>query len=208
MILSKIKEEAILNYVPIVKDKTLEKIIELIKEKKIKNILEIGTAVGYSAASFASIDKDIKVFTIEKDEKRYLEAKKNIEELDLIDQVKIFLGDANEILGNNILKEYMEKDNIEFFDMIFIDAAKGQYINFLNKSLKYLRKNSYIIADNVLFKGYVLGNYEGKKHRTIVNNLRSFLEIMQNEEKFETEIVDIDDGFLISKIKCNINVTI
>lgn len=202
MILNDLEKEARDRYIPIVKKNTLNKILETIKENNILNILEIGSAIGYSSIAFALSNKNIKVVTIEKDEERFKEAKENIDKFNLNNQIKIINGDANLVLKSdkfkNICKEYIDK---EYFDMIFIDAAKGQYINFLNNSLKYVKEDSYIIADNVLFKGYVLGEYKEKKHRTIVNNLREFINILKDENKFETEIFNIDDGLLISKIK-------
>lgn len=195
---NKAKEENI----PIVREETLKKILEIIKEKNIKNILEIGSAIGYSSIVFALLDKNIKVLTIEKEKNRYLEAKKNINNFNLDNQIEIINGDANEILQSeefNIrYKIFLGKER---FDMIFIDAAKGQYLKFLNNSLRYLKKEGYIVADNVLFHGYVLGIYEGKKHRTIVNNLRSFLNVLKDEEKYVTYVYEIGDGLLISKLK-------
>lgn len=202
MTLNKLKEDSIKNNIPIVKNQTLVKILDVIEKENIKNILEIGAATGYSAINFALLNKDIKVYTIEKDEIRFLEAIKNIKAFNLENQIKIVNLDANNLLDSDtFIEDYLTFLGESKFDMLFIDAAKGQYLNFLKKGLKFLKINGFIIADNVLFKGYVLGDYKEKKHRTIVNNLREFIVTLNNNTKFETEIFNIDDGLLISKIK-------
>lgn len=202
MILNNIKEEAIKNNIPIIKDEALEKVRKYIDQNNLKYILEIGSAVGYSAISFALINEDIKVFTIEKDEDRYNIALDNIEKMNLGNRIKIQLGDANDIIKSSKFKEeYNEFLNDNKFDMLFLDAAKGQYLNFFKNGIENLRSFGYIIADNVLFKGYVLGEYKEKKHRTIVNNLREFLEEIRNPKKYDTAIFDIDDGLSVTKMK-------
>lgn len=204
MTLNELKEDSIKNNIPIVKDQVLAKILDVIEKENIKSILEIGSATGYSAINFASLNKNIKIYTIEKDEKRFLEAKKNIKKFNLEKQIKIINSDANEYLNNkSFTKDCLSFIGEENFDMVFIDAAKGQYVNFLEKIFKFLKTNSFIIADNVLFKGYVLGEYQGKKHRTIVKNLRKFISILEKDINFETEIFNIDDGLLISKVKAH-----
>ena len=201
MILNNIKEEAIKNNIPIIKDDALKKISSYIDENDIKYILEIGSAVGYSAISFALINEDIKVFTIEKDEERYNIALDNIKKMKLEHRIKIQLGDANNIIKSSEFKEeYNEFLNDNKFDMLFLDAAKGQYLNFFKNGIVNLKSFGYIIADNVLFKGYVLGEYKEKKHRTIVNNLREFLEEIRNPKKFDTTIFEIDDGLSVTKM--------
>ena len=200
--LNNIKEEAIKNNIPIIKDDALKKISSYIDENDIKYILEIGSAVGYSAISFALINEDIKVFTIEKDEERYNIALDNINKMKLEHRIKIQLGDANNIIKSSEFKEeYNEFLNDNKFDMLFLDAAKGQYLNFFKNGIVNLKSFGYIIADNVLFKGYVLGEYKEKKHRTIVNNLREFLEEIRNPKKFDTTIFEIDDGLSVTKMK-------
>lgn len=200
--LNNIKEEAIKNNIPIIKDDALKKISSYIDENDIKYILEIGSAVGYSAISFALINEDIKVFTIEKDEERYNIALDNIKKMKLEHRIKIQLGDANNIIKSSEFKEeYNEFLNDNKFDMLFLDAAKGQYLNFFKNGIVNLKSFGYIIADNVLFKGYVLGEYKEKKHRTIVNNLREFLEEIRNPKKFDTTIFEIDDGLSVTKMK-------
>ena len=202
MTLNKLKQDALNSNIPIIKDNTLNVILDIITKNNTRNILEIGTATAYSAINFALVNKDIKVFTIEKDQNRFLLAEKNIKDFKLEKQIKVVCADANKYLSTTaFFDDYTGLIEDNKFDLLFIDAAKGQYINFLELGLKHLKKDGIIIADNVLFKGYVLGDYNEKKHRTIVNNLRKFIDIMQDKTKFETEILDIDDGLLISHKK-------
>ncbi len=201
-LLSDLKEESIKNGIPIIKDDVENKIIEVIRENNIKNILEIGSATGYSSIVFANINDDIRVVTIEKDKKRYLEAKANISNFNLDNRIKIYNNDANELLiEEDFIKEYKEFLETNKFDMLFIDGAKGQYLDFIIKGEKHIKKGGYIIADNVLFRGYVLGEYKEKKYRTAVNRLKRFLLVVTDQEKYETEIYYLDDGLSISKIK-------
>ena len=201
MTLNNLKEEALKDNIPIIRDATLEKISEIVLQNNIVNILEIGTAIGYSTVNLALLNKNIKIYSIEKDRQRFLKAKENICKFNLINQIKVVHADANNHMSKFFFKKYRDFIQQDQFDMIFIDAAKGQYINFLKKGIKFLKLDGYIIADNVLFKGYVLGEYNKRKYRTIVNNLRKFIDVLKDEEKFETDIFEIDDGLLVARLK-------
>ena len=115
----------------------------------------------------------------------------NIKRAEVEDKVKIFFGDAVEILPT-----FNEK-----YDVIFIDAAKGKYPFFLSHALRLLKPKGIILADNVLYKGYVMSDYNKHKQRTAVRNLREYLkETMENPE-LETEILEVGDGLAVSKMK-------
>ena len=115
--LNNIKDEAIKNFVPILRDDTMKIIEEKLNEIKPNKILEVGTAVGYSAITFSKyLAENGRIDTIERNEKRYNEAIKNIKDMNLQDVINVIFGDANEIL-----KKLDDK-----YDVIFIDAAKGQ----------------------------------------------------------------------------------
>jgi len=191
MSLQQIKEKALENRVPIIMDDTLEKIEEILKELKPKRLLEIGAAVGYSAICFEKY-VSLKIDTIEQDEERFLEAKKNIEDLGLNDKINLIKGNAVEILQNMNIENEENK-----YDFVFIDAAKSKYPIFLEESLKLTTKNAVIVADNVLFKGYVLSDYNAHKQRTAVRHLREFLKMIKDNENLESEILEIGDGLAV-----------
>lgn len=186
-----IKEKALNNRIPIIMDDTLEKIQELLKEVKPKKLLEIGTAVGYSAICFEKY-VELRIDTIEQDEGRFLEAEKNIKDLNLNKKINLIKGNAVEILQNMVIEKEEEK-----YDFVFIDAAKSKYPIFLEEALRLTTKNAIIVADNVLYKGYVLGDYNKHKQRTAVRHLREFLKMINENENLESQIFEIGDGLAV-----------
>ena len=186
-----IKKKALEGHIPIIMDDTLEYIYKLYEGKKINTILEIGTAVGYSAICFTKfLNEDGIIDTIERDEKRIEEAKSNIKKAEVENNINIIYGDAVEILPT-INKKY---------DMIFIDAAKGKYPFFLKEALRMLNKDGIILADNILYKGYVMSDYNKHKQRTAVRNLREYIKLVTENPNLETEILEVGDGLAVSKI--------
>ncbi len=192
--LEKIKAKALEDKVPIIMDDTLEIIIKILKEKQPKKILEIGAAVGYSAICFSEyLQENGSIDTIERDLQRCNEAKENFIKAEVTEKIKLFEGDAIEILPT-INEKY---------DIIFIDAAKGKYTFFLEQALRMIKKDGIIIADNILYKGYVMSDYNNHKHRTAVRNLRQYIIEVNDNKNLETEILDVGDGLAVSKIKSN-----
>ena len=190
--LIKIKEKALQDHIPIIMDDTLIEIEKRMKLVKPIKILEIGTAVGYSAICFSKfLDNEGKIDTIERDGERAEEAKKNIKEMNLEEKINIYIGDAVEILPT-----LNEK-----YDMIFIDAAKGKYPFFLKQALRLLSQNGIIFADNILYKGYVMSDYNKHKQRTAVRNLREYISETTENPDLETEILEVGDGLAVTKIK-------
>ena len=188
--LAKIKERALEEHIPIIMDDTLEVIEKELKIFKPNRILEIGTAVGYSAICFSEfLNKNGKIDTIERELDRVNEANKNIKKAGVEQKINIIEGDAVEILPT-----LNEK-----YDMIFIDASKGKYPFFLKESLRLLNTNGIIFADNVLYKGYVLSDYNKHKQRTAVRNLREFLKELQENKELDTKILEVGDGLAIAK---------
>lgn len=187
--LKKIKEEALNDHIPIIMDDTLEVIEKLLKNKKINKILEIGTAVGYSAICFSDFLEDGgSIDTIEREEERVIKAKENIKNAEVEDKINIHFGDAVEILPT-----FEDK-----YDMIFIDAAKGKYPFFLSQALRLLSSDGIILADNVLYKGYVMSDYNKHKQRTAVRNLREYIKEVTENPNLETEILEVGDGLAVS----------
>lgn len=192
MNLNKIKNKAIEEHVPIIMDDTLEKIKEVIGDKKMDRILEIGTAVGYSALCFSEfLNKDGIIDTIERNEDMIKQARENIKLLPKNKTINIYEGDAVEILPTLDFK----------YDMIFIDAAKGKYPFFLEHSLRMLKDDGIIFADNILYKGYVMSDYNKHKQRTAVTHLREYIKLTTEDPNLETEILDVGDGLGITKKK-------
>ena len=189
--LEKIKQKALENHIPIIMDDTLEVIEKELKENPPKRILEIGAAVGYSAMCFSEFLAENGVIdTIERDEERIQEAKENFKNVGVENKINLYEGDAVEILPT-----LNEK-----YDMVFIDAAKGKYPFFLKESLRMIKDNGVIFADNILYKGYVMSDYKHKQ-RTAVRNLREYIREVSENPNLETEILEVGDGLAISKIK-------
>lgn len=189
--LEKIKKKALEDKVPIIMDDTLEVVAKILNEIKPNKILEIGTAVGYSAICFSEyLQENGKIDTIERDTERVKEARENIKKAEVEDKINIYEGDAVEILPT-LNDEY---------DVVFIDAAKGKYPFFLNQALRMIRQGGVIIADNVLYKGYVMSDYNKHKQRTAVRNLREYIAEITNNDKLETKILEVGDGLAISKV--------
>ena len=190
--LKKIKEKALEQHIPIIMDETLEVIEKYLEKEKPSRILEIGTAIGYSAICFTEfLKEDGRIDTIERDSERVEEAKKNIVKAEVENKINIFEGDAVEILPT-----LNEK-----YDMVFIDAAKGKYPFFLKESLRMIKKEGIIFADNILYKGYVMSDYNKHKQRTAVRNLREYIKEVSENPNLETKILEVGDGLAISRIK-------
>ena len=191
-VLEKVKQKALEEHIPIIMDDTLEVMKEYLEEVKPKKILEIGTAVGYSASQFVrfSGEKTI-VDTIELDEERAKTAIENIKNIGLDQNIHVMVGNAVEILPTLT----------GTYDIVFIDANKGKYPLFLQEALRMSHKGTIIFADNVLYKGYVLGDYNKHKQRTAVRHLREYIAEAISNEAFDTQISTVGDGLAISIVK-------
>ncbi len=190
--LEKIKQKALEEHIPIIMDETLEVIEKYLNKNKPNRILEIGTAVGYSAICFTQFLAENGVIdTIEREADRVEEAKKNIILAEVEDKIHIYEGDAVEILPTLNNK----------YDVVFIDAAKGKYPFFLKEALRMINKEGIIFADNILYKGYVMSDYNKHKQRTAVRNLREYIKEVSENPDLETGILEVGDGLAVSKIK-------
>lgn len=184
-----LEEYAEKNNIPIMQKDGIEFLLKYIEENNIKNILEIGSAIGYSAIRMALINEDIKVTTIERDKDRYSLAVKNISDFNLNNRIEIILSDAFDVeLHDN-------------YDLIFIDAAKSQYIKFFEKFKNNLSKNGVIVSDNLNFHGLTKVDEKilSRNVRGLVRKLNKYVEFLENNEDFETQFYDIGDGVSISK---------
>lgn len=190
--LEKVKQKALEEHIPILMDDTLEKIEEILKQEKPKRILEIGTAVGYSASQFAkTTDNECIIDTIELDEERAKQAKENIKKIGVENRINIMIGNAVDILPTLN----------ETYDIVFIDAAKGKYPFFLQEAIRMIKDNGLILADNVLYKGYVMSDYNAHKQRTAVRHLREYIKEITENDNCESKILEIGDGLAITRIR-------
>jgi len=178
------------NNIPIMQKEGIAFLMKYIKANNIKNILEIGSAIGYSAILMASSSNEVKVTTIERDQTCYLECIKNIKKCAFESKVSVVFQDALELnLGEDVK-----------FDMIFIDAAKGQYKKFFEKFKYFLAPNGVIITDNLKFHGYVgkSETIESKNLRQLVGKIEGYIDFLKTNEEFETKFYDVGDGISIS----------
>ena len=183
------EEYASLKNIPIIEKDSIAFIMKYIKKNNIKNILEIGSAIGYSTILMASVAQDVTVTTIERDETRYMECLKNIKKCDMDKRINVVFQDALEVNLSGVS-----------YDLIFIDAAKGQNINFFEKYKYFLAKNGAIITDNLKFHGYVghSEEIESKNLKSLVSKIEDYITFLKNNDEFTTEFVNVGDGLGIS----------
>ena len=193
--LDDIKLYAAKNSIPIMRDGGIDFICRYIKEHNIKRILEIGTAIGFSAIEFANVAPDITVTTIELDIDRHIKAKQNIHDSGLDERINAVHGDALKL-------ELLDKQNQpQQFDMIFIDAAKGQYINFFEKYKVNLAPGGVFISDNLSFHGMVEDLTLTHNYSTIklVKKIRKYRDFLEQNKEFQTTFFDFGDGISVKK---------
>lgn len=178
------------NYVPIVHKEVGVLLQVLTKATNAKKVLEIGTAIAYSTLLFCeAMGDDGHVTTIERDEKRILQAKANIEKANRDQNITLIEGDATEVL----------KGIKGTYDLIFLDGAKGHYKDFLNDCINLLNSGGILVSDNTLYKGMVATDeLVVRRQKTIVNRMREYLAYICNHPQLDTSIIPIGDGLTIS----------
>ena len=195
-----LEEFAKANSVPIMQKEGIDFLTNYIKENNIKNILEIGTAIGYSAIKMASVCDDIKVTTIEKDKSRFDLAVENIDKFNLSDRINVIYSDA------------LTVDLTDTFDLIFIDAAKSQYIKFFEKFDKNLKINGVVVSDNLSFHGLVEDDSKTNNRNTkqLVKKIRKYIDFLKENKNYKTIFYKLGDGIALStkiivtsQSKCN-----
>ncbi|MCR4945137.1 MAG: O-methyltransferase [Clostridium sp.] len=189
--LKEIEEFARENGVPIVQEETGRFLEFMVNMKKPLRILELGTAIGFSSIlMYEAAGTKTEIVTIERDPKMIELAKVNLKRFNLEDKIKIMEGECLEVL---------EKLN-EPFDLIFMDAGKGHYNHFLPHCLRLLNKSGIIIADNVLFRGMVASDELVKRRKiTIVKRMRTYLDMVSNDDELITSVIPMGDGIAITK---------
>lgn len=181
--------------IPIMENVGIESLIGLLRIQKPKQILEIGSAIGYSAIRIATALTETNVLTIERDVERYAKAVENIAQSGLTKRIQIIEADALEI--------ELDKTYNETFDALFIDAAKGQYQRFFEKYTPYLNSNGVIYCDNIFMHGMVLREDADvpKRSRTMIRKLKEFTRWVMSHPEYDSVLLPIGDGLLISTKK-------
>ena len=190
-ILDTIEREALDSYVPIIRKEMQSFLKLLLAMQKPKRILEVGTAVGFSAILMAEYNPyPCEIVTIENYEKRIPIARENFVRAGKENQITLIEGDATEVL----------KTLDEPFDMIFMDAAKGQYINFMPEILRLLKKDGVLVSDNVLQDGDIIESHfvVTRRNRTIHKRMREYLYELTHRDDLTTAVLPIGDGITVS----------
>jgi len=186
-LISKMESYAKENYVPIARKDNIEYLKNLIKKESLFEILELGTAIGYSAICMASVSDKVKVTTIERNEDLYNVAINNVKEAKLENQINLILEDIFNV-------EFMDKR----YDLIFIDAAKAQYVKFFEKFSPLLKENGVIISDNIELLD-LQRLTDSKRSKRLVEKMKGYKEYLLNLKEYKTEFLDIGDGFAVTR---------
>lgn len=187
-----IKKYALDNKVPIMVDEGIDFLTTFIIKNQTTNILEIGSAIGYSAIMMALANPNVKITTIERDRERYLEAVKNVKKMGLEDRITLIFNDA------------LETSIEGKFDLIFIDAAKGQNIRFFEKFESNLTDHGVIITDNIDFHGLVQKDVESIQSRNLrglIRKIREYIDYLKNNPKYDVEFLKVGDGIAVARKK-------
>lgn len=188
-LINEMEKYAAENHVPIIQPEVARFLSFLIKGRDVKNILEVGTAIGYSAMVMHSAARGCRIVTIERDPDMIAQAKKNISSAGLEGDIEIIEGEAGEVLKK------MEGS----FDLVLLDAAKGQYLQFFPDCHRMLKYNGIIFADNVLFRGMVANNELLIRRKiTIVKRMRKYLKYMSSNPDYDTSVLPLGDGVAVS----------
>jgi len=191
--LEQLKIFAVENNVPIIQPEVARYIEQLIKMNDVHSVLEIGTAIGYSALVIADAMGEGEIDTIERSELMIERAKKNLEMAPDSVKIKMHEGDALEVV----------KQMKGPYDMIFIDAGKGHYKQFLDDCIRTLKPGGIVVSDNVLFKGMIAQPREDvrRRMRTIHGRMRNYLSFLMEHPELDTSILPLGDGVAVSILK-------
>lgn len=190
--IEEIKKKALQEKVPIIKDEGLFFLLEQIKNNEAKDILELGTAVGYSSIQMAKLNKDIHIDTIERNKDMYDQAIKNIKDEGLENQIDVHFGEIAEFKTD---KKY---------DLIFVDAAKSKYGDYLEQFIGNLKDDGVMVFDNMIFHGmiYDVENIKNRNTRSLVKKIVKFRDLVHKDKRFDIIFNDlVGDGILLLRKK-------
>ena len=183
------RAEALSRGIPVADDETLNFLLLTLRIARPLRILEIGTAVGLSAVSMLYECPSARLTTIELEEERYVEAKKNFADFGVSDRINAHLGDAGEILA------MMDGE----FDFVFLDGPKAQYEKYLFDLKRLMKQGAILFADDVLLYGWVSGEEPTpQKRHSIVDKIRSYLDVVTADKDFITSVLNVGDGVALS----------
>lgn len=183
------RKDALLRGIPVADDETLQFLLVTLATKQPARILEIGSAVGLSGVAMLQACPNARLTTMELEEERFLEAKQNFAEFGVEDRVTAYLGDAGEILA------MMDGQ----YDFVFLDGPKAQYEKYLFDLKRLMQKGAVLFSDDVLLYGWVSGEEPTpQKRQSIVDKIRSYLQVITNDKDFVTSVVNVGDGVALS----------
>ncbi len=186
------RADALNRGIPVADEETLNFLLLMLRAVRPTKILEIGTAVGLSGVAMLLACPEARLTTMELEEERYLEAKKNFADFGVNDRVNAYLGDAGEILS------MMDGE----FDFVFLDGPKAQYEKYLFDLKRLMKDGAVLFADDVLLYGWVSGEEPTpQKRRSIVDKIRSYLEVVTADKDFITSVLNVGDGVALSVYK-------
>ncbi len=187
--MDRIKQEALAAGIPIMEDDGLACLLDLLKEKKPATLLEIGSGTGYSALMMALTIPNLRIESIERDEKRYQKARENVAQMALEERIYLIFGDA---LDDQDLK-------LAPYDVIFIDAAKAQNRRFFEKYVPFLKSDGKVIVDNIDFHGLVghEENIQSRHLRALVRKIAAFKDWIFHHPDYQAQYLPRGDGLLV-----------
>ena len=195
MVIEQLREKAIADNIPIMQTEGLTFMCDRLNECQASSVLEIGSAIGYSAIFMALHVNDLKIDTIERDDVRYNEAVKNVNEFDLNDRITLHYADALEF-DESLLQH-------QPYDLLFIDAAKAQYQKFFEKYVGYVKEDGMIIVDNLDFHGMIfdIEHINNRNTKQLVKKIKRFKEWILNNDNYESEYYPVGDGIVLIRKK-------
>lgn len=193
--LKSLEQKALESSVPIIRKGTQSLLAFLLKMKRPVNILEVGTAVGFSALLMKeNMPENSRITTIEKVEMRLVEARANLAAFDPEGKITLLEGDAAQVLAE------LAESRAGEFDFIFMDAAKGQYMNFLPHILTLLSEDGLLVSDNILQEGDILESHYAvtRRDRTIHSRMREYVYTLTHTEGLRTVVLQVGDGMTLT----------